>query len=98
MTTPTEHPAQHQKRRAVPGSLRVAIPAVLILVWVAIGGIGGPYFGKISQVSSNDATSYLPSSSDAAKVQNLEAKFSSTKAIPAVVVFVRKTGLSAGDE
>jgi RND superfamily putative drug exporter len=98
MTTPTEHPAQHQARRRVPRSLRVAIPAVLILVWVAIGGIGGPYFGKISQVSSNDATSYLPSSSDAAKVQNLEAKFSSTKAIPAVVVFLRKTGLSAGDE
>jgi RND superfamily putative drug exporter len=75
----------------------VALPGVLILVWLSIGGIGGPYFGKISQVSSNDATSYLPASSDATKVQNLEVKFSSKEALPAVVLYVRSAGLTAGD-
>jgi RND superfamily putative drug exporter len=81
----------------MPKWLRVVIPAVLILVWLSIGGIGGPYFGKISQVSSNDATSYLPASSDATKVQNLEVKFASKKVLPAVVLYVRSDGLTAGD-
>jgi RND superfamily putative drug exporter len=80
-----------------PKWLRVVVPALLILVWLSVGGIGGPYFGKISQVSSNDATSYLPASSDATKVQNLEVKFSSRKVLPAVVLFVRNDGLTASD-
>jgi putative drug exporter of the RND superfamily len=80
-----------------PRWLRVVLPAVLILVWLSIGGIGGPYFGKISQVSSNDATSYLPASSDATKVQNLEVKFADKKVLPAVVLFVRDGGLTDVD-
>ena len=83
--------------RGVPRWLRAALPAILILVWLSIGGIGGPYFGKISQVSSNDATSYLPASSDATKVQNLEVKFSAEKALPAIVLYVRADGLTASD-
>jgi RND superfamily putative drug exporter len=81
----------------VPRWLRVVLPAVLILLWLSIGGIGGPYFGKISQVSSNDATSYLPASSDSTKVQNLEVKFSDKKVLPAVVLYVRNGGLTASD-
>jgi RND superfamily putative drug exporter len=82
----------------MPKWLRAVIPAILILVWLSIGGIGGPYFGKISQVSSNDATSYLPASSDATKVQNLEVKFSAKKVVPAVVLYVRSDGLTASDK
>ena len=82
---------------SAPKWLRVVIPAVLILAWLSIGGIGGPYFGKISQVSSNDATSYLPASSDATKVQNLEIKFSAKKVLPAVVLYVRPAGLTSSD-
>ena len=78
----------------MPKWLRAAIPAILILVWLSIGGIGGPYFGKISQVSSNDATSYLPASSDATKVQNLQVKFSSKKVLPAVVLYVLQIAYS----
>ncbi|HEY5230676.1 MAG TPA: efflux RND transporter permease subunit [Galbitalea sp.] len=81
----------------MPRALRVILPAVLILVWLSIGGIGGPYFGKINQVSSNDATSYLPASSDATKVQNFEIKFSDKKVLPAVVLFVRSAGLTTAD-
>jgi RND superfamily putative drug exporter len=72
--------------------LRVVSSAVLIVVWIGVGALGGPYFGRISQVSSNDATSYLPSSSDATKVQNLEVAFHGKKVLPAVVLFVRDGG------
>jgi putative drug exporter of the RND superfamily len=81
----------------VPRWLRVVLPSLLILIWLSVGYVGGPYFGKISQVSSNDATSYLPASSDATKVQNLEAKFSDKKVLPAVVLFVRGSGLTPAD-
>ncbi len=95
MASPSNAPAPRVSR--VPRWLRVVLPAVLILLWLSIGGIGGPYFGKISQVSSNDATSYLPASSDSTKVQNLEVKFSDKKVLPAVVLYVRNGGLTASD-
>jgi putative drug exporter of the RND superfamily len=92
-----QSPVTKQKTGGFPSWLRVALPALLIVIWLAVGYIGGPYFGKISQVSSNDATSYLPASSDATKVQNLEATFADKKVLPAVVLFVRDGGLTSAD-
>jgi RND superfamily putative drug exporter len=89
--------AVDRRKRRVPAWLRWAIPAILILAWLAVGYTGGPYFGKINQVSSNDATSYLPASSDATKVQNLEVTFADKKVLPAVLLFVRDGGLTEGD-
>lgn len=82
----TETSSSAVKRR-VPRWLRVLLPALLILLWTAGAGVGGPYFGKVGEVSSNDQTSYLPSSADATKVQELLGEFSDSDAIPAVVVF-----------
>lgn len=79
--------ASSQRRRWA----RVLIPALLILLWVGAGSVGGPYFGKISEVSSNDQTAYLPSSADATQVQERLSDFRDSEAIPAVVVI-------AGDE
>ena len=52
-------------KRRVPKWLRVLLPAARILIWLAGAGIGGPYFGKVGEVASNDQPSYLPSSADA---------------------------------
>jgi len=90
-------PQTRAGKSRVPTWLRAAIPAILIIAWISVGAVGGPYFGKISQVSSNDATSYLPASSDATKVQNLEVTFADRKVLPAVVVFVRDAGLTSAD-
>ena len=65
---------------------RVLIPALLIVLWVGAGSLGGPYFGKVDEVSSNDQTAYLPSSADATQVQERLADFRDSEAIPAVVV------------
>ncbi len=99
MASPITDPQTGDPRKSggIPKWLRIVLPAVLILVWLSIGGIGGPYFGKISQVSSNDATSYLPASSDATRVQNLEVKFADRKVLPAVVLYVRGDGLTVAD-
>ena len=53
----------------VPTWLRVLIPVALIFTWLAVAGIGGPYFGRIDEVSSNDPTAYLPTTAEATVVQ-----------------------------
>ncbi|WP_426181413.1 MMPL family transporter [Microbacterium sp. TWP3-1-2b2] len=76
---------------------RVLIPVVLILAWVIGAGLGGPLFGKVDEVSSNDQTSYLPSSADATKVQALLSEFNDGDSIPAIAVFVGDEELTDED-
>ncbi|SNU01442.1 putative drug exporter of the RND superfamily [Ruaniaceae bacterium KH17] len=78
-----------------PKWLRILIPSFLILAWLAGAAIGGPYFGRVSEVSANDQSSYLPSSSEAARVQELQGEFSDSEGIPAIVVFVADDELGA---
>ena len=73
---------------------RVLIPVALILVWLVGASLGGPLFGKVDEVSSNDQTSYLPASADATAVQQLLGEFNDTDAIPAIAVFVGEDELS----
>jgi RND superfamily putative drug exporter len=76
---------------------RVLIPVALILVWLVGAGLGGPLFGKIDEVSSNDQTSYLPESADATQVQKLLGEFNDSDAIPAIAVFVADDDLSESE-
>ncbi|WP_201023691.1 efflux RND transporter permease subunit [Leucobacter sp. G161] len=73
------------------------LPALLILVWFAGAGIGGPYFGKVSEVSSNDPTAYLPESADATQVRKLLTEFNDSDTIPAIVVFASEDELTDAD-
>lgn len=66
--------------------LHIAAPVLVLLMWVAAGAIGGPKFGQLSQVANNDQASYLPSSADSTKVQNLQGTFFAGKRVPALVV------------
>lgn len=83
--------------KRTPTWLRIIIPALLIAIWFGLGGVGGPYFGRVSEVSTNDATSFLPASADATKVQKLLGDFSDSNAIPAIVLFSRGGGITAAD-
>lgn len=67
-------------------TLRIVLPALLILGWIALAGIGGPYFGRVDEVSSNDRTAYLPDSAEATQVQALAEGFRGSEAIPAIIV------------
>ena len=67
--------------------LRWIVSALIILAWLAAASFGGPLFGKIDEVSSNDRTAYLPESADATTVQKALDDFLGSDAIPAVVVF-----------
>ena len=72
--------------------LRILLPALLIIVWFAGAAAGGPLFGKVDEVSSNDQTTYLPESADATAVREVQADFLGDDAIPAIVVFSSTDG------
>ena len=98
MSSPEHAPVPPTRVRSRRHSwARVLIPVVLILVWLVGAGLGGPLFGKVDEVSSNDQTSYLPESADATQVQKLLGEFNDSDAIPAIAVFVSDDELSDSD-
>lgn len=85
---PPSRPRGKHRGSSAPKWLRVFLPAILILVWLVGAGIGGPYFGKVGEVSSNDQTSFLPESAEATQVQQLRDDFMDGDGIPAIALFV----------
>ncbi len=83
--------------KASPRWVRSVVGLVLFLVWIGIAGLGGPYFGRIGEVSVNDQSSYLPSSAESTQVQKRLTDFFGGSTIPAVVVAERSGGLTAED-
>lgn len=65
------------------------MPFAAIMLWLGIAGVGGPYFGKIEEVSSNDLTTFLPKSADSTKVNQQLTDFFDSNTVPALAVFTR---------
>ncbi|MFC6714530.1 MMPL family transporter [Branchiibius cervicis] len=76
---------------------RWLIPALVLLAWLVVGSFTGPYAGKLSSVSTNDNTAFLPASAESTKAQKELEKFQDTTEVPAVVIAVRDGGLSQSD-
>ncbi len=81
-----------------PRSRRWVFPALLVVVWLAVGGFAGPYFGKLSEVQKNDNASFLPQSAESTEVLNTFLGFVGKESVPATVVFERTGGLTAADK
>ena len=77
--------------------LRLVIPTVLILGWLVLAGFGGPTFGKLSGVSSNDQASFLPASAESTTVQDWQQRFTDSNAIPAIVVVQADSTIPASE-
>jgi RND superfamily putative drug exporter len=94
MPRPTPAPTPTRERSRRHSWTRALIPAILILVWLAGASFGGPLFGKVDEVSSNDQTTYLPESADATQVQKLLGEFNDSDSIPAIAVFTSEQELT----
>ncbi|MDQ3787173.1 MAG: efflux RND transporter permease subunit [Actinomycetota bacterium] len=79
------------------GRIRWWLPALLVVVWLAVGGVGGPFAGKLAEVAKNDNASFLPESAEATEVEHLQQRFSDKQVLPAVVVAERKSGITEAD-
>jgi RND superfamily putative drug exporter len=64
-----------------------------ILVVAALGGLAG----KLQGAEKNDASSYLPASAESTQELNEQNLFQSKNLNPALVVYVRDSGVTAGD-
>ncbi|TCP57088.1 RND superfamily putative drug exporter [Tamaricihabitans halophyticus] len=73
------------------------MPALLLIGWLAVGAVGGPYAGALSEVAENDGASFLPESAEATEVAGLQRQFSGAERIPAIVVAERSTGITPAD-
>lgn len=59
---------------------------VSLLGWLALAGVGGPTFGRLSEVSSNDRANFLPSNAEATRALDWQQRFSALEGAPAIVV------------
>ncbi|MBE1495176.1 RND superfamily putative drug exporter [Amycolatopsis lexingtonensis] len=80
-----------------PRRLRWLLPALLVVVWLGLGGFGGPFAGKLSEVAKNDNAAFLPSSAEATEVSGEQKAFTPRQVLPATVVAERPAGLTAAD-
>ncbi|MGY5319435.1 MMPL family transporter [Neomicrococcus lactis] len=92
-----DSPQQHSTKKAYPRWLRIFIPLILVLVWFGVTGVGGPTFGKLEEVQSNDQSSFLPATAEATKALEAQEKFRTSEAIPAIIVFESESALTPAD-
>jgi RND superfamily putative drug exporter len=65
--------------------------------WVLVVAVTGPLSSKLMGAEKNDASAYLPASAESTQELNLQAKFVSKNLNPAVVVYLRPSGLTPAD-
>ncbi|WP_091677150.1 MMPL family transporter [Amycolatopsis marina] len=92
----SDRASERTGRSRVP-ALRWILPALLIVGWLALGAVGGPFAGKLSEVAENDNAAFLPSSAEATEVNELQKQFADSQTVPAIVVAERTEGISAQD-
>lgn len=96
-----QHEGAHRRHAATsdrrPRKLRLLLPALLVVLWLAIGGVGGPFAGKLSSVAKNDSASFLPASAESTKVQAEQEKFAASQLLPAIIVAANDAGITPSD-
>ncbi|OLF07472.1 hypothetical protein BLA60_26425 [Actinophytocola xinjiangensis] len=78
--------------------MRWVLSTLLVLVWLGLGGLGGSYTGKLTDVVENDNAAFLPDSAEATEVLALQRQFNENEVVPAIVVIERPGGLEPQDE
>ena len=70
--------------------------AVLVF-WLIVIALLGSLAGKLMGAEKNDASAYLPASAESTQALNLQDHFTGKNLNPAVVVYVRPSGLTPAD-
>ena len=94
---PSERPSPPPPPDHHPKSRIRALPALLVLLWLVLGGSGAGYLGKLSEIQSNDPGSFLPAGAESTTVQKLQESFAQNRLLVTVVVFERRSGLTTAD-
>ncbi|MEU4333790.1 MMPL family transporter [Micromonospora lupini] len=73
------------------------IAVAVVLAWLVIGGVAGPYAGRLSEVATNDNAAFLPTDAEATRAQDLAGGFVDRQTVPALVVYERPAGITDAD-
>lgn len=75
----------------------VYVLGLLAVVFLLVGGFGGQYQGKLSQVQKNDNSAFLPATAESTRVADASSAFTPVQTIPAFLVYQRLPALTAQD-
>jgi RND superfamily putative drug exporter len=70
---------------------------LVLALWVVILAATWPLSGRLHAAESNDPSAYLPASAEATRELTAQSRFISSNLNPAVVVYVRPSGITAAD-
>jgi RND superfamily putative drug exporter len=73
------------------------IALLAVLAWLAIGGVGGPLVGRLSEVQTNDNANFLPASAESTAVNEFVQKTTDTQTLPYLIVLEKTSGLTPAD-
>ncbi|WP_433502699.1 MMPL family transporter [Pseudonocardia halophobica] len=76
---------------------RWLVLAIVLLAWLAVGGIGGPFQGRLAEVQTNDSSTFLPADAESTRAAQEQQRFTGAQPLPAVVVYERPAGLTTQD-
>ena len=79
-------------------SRRWLLPAVVVLLWLFVGGPLGSFAGQLSSVQENDNAAFLPENTESTVAQNEYAEFIGNEAVPTILVFERAGGITPADQ
>ncbi|MFF3554357.1 MMPL family transporter [Streptomyces tsukubensis] len=71
---------------------RWLIPLLLLAAWLGVGGVLGPYAGKLGEVATNDQAAFLPRTAESTRVVDVQDDFRQSDAVPLVVVWTARGG------
>lgn len=74
-----------------PTIIRV-IAAALVIIWLGVGGLGGPRIGQLSGLQENDSTAFLATSAESSLASDEASVFSDSNTLPLFVVLTRADG------
>ncbi|MEU6805455.1 MMPL family transporter [Streptomyces neyagawaensis] len=70
-----------------PRRARRLVPLLLIAVWLVVGGVLGPYAGRLGEVATNDQAAFLPRSAESTEVIAAQRAFRQEETLPVIVVW-----------
>ena len=101
--TRASRPAERERRARPRGVSLVTIVCgrrskyLVVAFWIVMVAVLGSLAGKLQGAEKNDSSAYLPSSAESTQELNEQNLFQSKNLNPALVVYVRDTGITAAD-
>lgn len=94
MTASTPLPTHRRQ----PTRRRWLLPALLLIAWILIAGVLGPFAGRLTEVIKSDSAAFLPAQAESTTVITQVEEITRQKSpIPALLVVDRPDGVQTAD-